>query len=283
MKVLVTGVNGQLGHDVVERLTEEGMDAVGVDIGDFDLTDEAAVMDYVLKVRPGAVIHCAAYTAVDRAESEIERCSRINGTGTANLVRAAVRVKAKFMYISTDYVFRGTGSAPHETDDPKGPLNIYGQSKLQGEVAVTSQMAAYFIVRTSWVYGVNGHNFVQTMLRLGKEKPYVNVVCDQIGSPTFSYDLAKLLVRMIQTNSYGVYHATNEGFCSWAEFAGAIMRYAGLPCEVRGIPTTDYPTPAKRPLNSRLSKSSLDAAGFERLPMWDDALRRYLNQVLEQA
>ncbi len=280
MKVLVTGVNGQLGHDVVSRLLEAGIEPVGVDMQDFDLTDENETMNYVTRVSPDAVIHCAAFTAVDRAENEIEKCSLVNGLGTKNLVRAAVRVKAKFMYISTDYVFPGDGDRPYETQDPKGPLNIYGQSKLQGEVAVTSQMTAYFIVRTSWVYGVNGNNFVKTMLRLGKEKPSLSVVCDQIGSPTFSDDLATLLVEMIQTSKYGVYHATNEGFCSWAEFASSIMGHAGLKCAIRPVPTTEYKTPARRPLNSRLSKASLDQAGFPRLPAWEDALERYLKLIV---
>ena len=195
MKVLVTGVNGQLGHDVMIHLQRQGIDAVGVDIQDFDLTDESAVMSYVQRAKPSAIIHCAAYTAVDKAESDIAKCCQINGEGTRNMVQAAVSVKAKLLYVSTDYVFPGEGTEPYETDDPKGPRNIYGQSKLQGEVAVTSQMTAYFIVRTSWVYGVNGNNFVKTMLRLGAERDSINVVCDQIGSPTYSYDLARCLVE----------------------------------------------------------------------------------------
>lgn len=280
MKVLVTGVNGQLGHDVMIHLQRQGIDAVGVDIQDFDLTDENAVMSYVQHAKPTAIIHCAAYTAVDKAESDIAKCCQINGEGTRNMVRAAVSVKAKLLYVSTDYVFPGEGTEPYETDDPKGPRNIYGQSKLQGEVAVTSQMTAYFIVRTSWVYGVNGNNFVKTMLRLGAERDSINVVCDQIGSPTYSYDLARCLVDLIRTSNYGVYHATNEGFCSWADFAQAIMRKAGLTCRVRPVLTTEYKTAAKRPLNSRMSKASLDKAGVDRLPQWEDALERYLKEIL---
>ena len=279
MKVLVTGVKGQLGHDVVEHLLRQGITPICVDKEDFDLTNEYETLYYVTQAKPDAVIHCAAYTAVDQAESDIERCCRINGQGTKNLVRAAVQCKSKFLYVSTDYVFPGTGEDPYEVDDPRGPKNIYGQSKMQGEVAVTSQMTAYFIVRTSWVYGVNGNNFVRTMLRLGEERNFLNVVDDQIGSPTYSDDLAKLLVDMIQTNKYGIYHATNEGYCSWAEFAREIMMRAGLLCEVRGIPTSQYKTPAQRPLNSRLSKKSLDAADFARLPHWEDALQRYLNII----
>ena len=279
MKVMVTGVNGQLGHDVMIHLHRQGIEGIGVDIQDFDLTDEDAVMSYVKKVQPSAIIHCAAYTAVDKAESDIARCCMINGEGTKNLVRAAVSVKAKMMYISTDYVFPGEGVEPYETMDPKGPKNIYGQSKLQGEMAVSSQMTAYFIVRTSWVYGVNGNNFVKTMLRLGKERDSINVVCDQIGSPTYSYDLARCLVDLIQTTRYGVYHATNEGFCSWAEFAQAIMDKAGLNCKVHPVLTIQYKTAAARPLNSRMSKDSLDRAGIARLPQWEDALERYLREL----
>ena len=279
MKVMVTGVNGQLGQDVMIHLHRQGIEGIGVDIQDFDLTDEDAVMSYVKKVQPSAIIHCAAYTAVDKAESDIARCCMINGEGTKNLVRAAVSVKAKMMYISTDYVFPGEGVEPYETMDPKGPKNIYGQSKLQGEMAVSSQMTAYFIVRTSWVYGVNGNNFVKTMLRLGKERDSINVVCDQIGSPTYSYDLARCLVDLIQTTRYGVYHATNEGFCSWAEFAQAIMDKAGLNCKVHPVLTIQYKTAAARPLNSRMSKDSLDRAGIARLPQWEDALERYLMEL----
>ena len=280
MKVLVTGVNGQLGHDVMLHLQMQGIEGVGVDIQDFDLTDEEAVMNYVNKVQPSAIIHCAAYTAVDKAEGDQARCCRINGEGTLNMVRAAISVKAKMMYISTDYVFPGEVEKVYEPMDPKGPQNIYGLSKLQGEMAVASQMTAYFIVRTSWVYGVNGHNFVRTMLRLGAERDSVNVVCDQIGSPTFSYDLARCLVDLIQTTKYGVYHATNEGFCSWAEFAQAIMDKAGLSCKVHPVLTSQYKTAAKRPLNSRMSKDCLDKAGVARLPQWEDALQRYLEEIL---
>ena len=280
MKVLVTGVNGQLGHDVMLHLQMQGIEGVGVDIQDFDLTDEEAVMNYVNKVQPSAIIHCAAYTAVDKAEGDQARCCRINGEGTLNMVRAAISVKAKMMYISTDYVFPGEGEKVYEPMDPKGPQNIYGLSKLQGEMAVASQMTAYFIVRTSWVYGVNGHNFVRTMLRLGAERDSVNVVCDQIGSPTFSYDLARCLVDLIQTTKHGVYHATNEGFCSWAEFAQAIMDKAGLSCKVHPVLTSQYKTAAKRPLNSRMSKDCLDKAGVARLPQWEDALQRYLEEIL---
>ena len=276
MRVLVTGVRGQLGHDVVLHLREAGRECRGVDQEDFDLTDAASVMACVREYRPTVIVHCAAYTAVDRAESDADLCCRVNGQGTGNLVKAALDVDAALVYVSTDYVFGGDGETPFETDAPKNPRNVYGMSKLQGEMAVTAQMEKYFVVRTSWVYGLNGKNFVRTMLRLGAERDEVSVVCDQIGSPTYSDDLALLLCRMIQTRKYGVYHATNEGFCSWAEFAEAIMEEGGLKCRVRPIPTSEYPTPASRPLNSRLSKESLDRAGFPRLPEWREALKAYI-------
>lgn len=279
MKVLVTGVKGQLGYDVMKRLNVLGIQAKGVDREDFDLTDSEAVMDAVCGYRPDAIIHCAAYTAVDRAETEPEKCAAVNGMGTLNIVRAALAVDAKLVYISTDYVFSGEGDDPFETNAPYNPKNVYGLTKVQGEEAVRSLMTRYFIVRTAWVFGYNGHNFVKTMLRLGTERPEVKVVCDQFGSPTYTPDLARLLCDMVQTNRYGIYHATNEGFCSWAEFAEEIMVQGGRKCTVRPIPTSEYPTPAKRPANSRLSKRSLDQAGFARLPHWEDALARYIEEL----
>lgn len=276
MKVLVTGVGGQLGYDVCRCLTQLGIENKGVDVQDFDLTDAEAVMAAVRDYAPDAIIHCAAYTSVDKAESMPEVCAEVNGMGTLNVVRAALAAQAKLMYISTDYVFEGAGDQPYEVNDPIMPQSVYGLTKAQGEEAVLSLMQRYYIVRISWVFGENGHNFVRTMLRLGTEKKEVSVVNDQIGSPTYTADLAVLLCDMIQTEKYGVYHATNEGYCSWAEFAQAIMDRAGLKCKVRPIPTSEYPTVAKRPLNSRMSKRSLDEAGFRRLPSWQDALARYI-------
>ena len=276
MKVLVTGVGGQLGYDVCRRLTQLGIENKGVDVQDFDLTDAEAVMAAVRDYAPDAIVHCAAYTSVDKAESMPEVCAEVNGMGTLNMVRAALAAQAKLMYISTDYVFEGAGDQPYEVNDPIMPQSVYGLTKAQGEEAVLSLMQRYYIVRISWVFGENGHNFVRTMLRLGTEKKEVSVVNDQIGSPTYTADLAVLLCDMIQTEKYGVYHATNEGYCSWAEFAQAIMDRAGLKCKVRPIPTSEYPTVAKRPLNSRMSKRSLDEAGFRRLPSWQDALARYI-------
>ena len=279
MKVLVTGVAGQLGYDVMKRLAEMNIEAKGVDYQDFDLTDAEAVMNAVCSYAPDAIIHCAAYTAVDRAEQEPEKCAAVNGMGTLNLVRAALAVDAKLLYVSTDYVFNGEGDEPFEVNNPYGAKNVYGLTKAQGEEAIRSLMTRYFIVRTAWVFGLNGHNFVKTMLRLGAERSEVSVVADQFGSPTYTPDLARLLCDMIVSNKFGVYHATNEGFCSWAEFAAEIMRQGERKCRVNPVPTSQYPTPAKRPANSRLSKACLDAAGFNRLPPWQDALARYLQEL----
>lgn len=279
MKVLVTGVAGQLGHDVMKRLAEMNIEAKGVDFQDFDLTDAAAVMDAVCSYAPDGIIHCAAYTAVDRAEQEPEKCAAVNGMGTLNLVRAALAVDAKLLYVSTDYVFSGEGETPFEVNSPYGAKNVYGLTKAQGEEAVRSLMTRFFIVRTAWVFGLNGQNFVKTMLRLGADRAEINVVADQFGSPTYTPDLARLLCDMILSNKFGVYHATNEGYCSWAEFAAEIMRQGERKCRVNPIPTSLYPTAAKRPANSRLSKSCLDAAGFDRLPPWQDALTRYLQEL----
>lgn len=283
MKVLVTGVAGQLGYDVMKRLAELRIEAKGVDYQDFDLMDSEAVMDAVRAYAPDGIIHCAAYTAVDKAEQEPEKCAAVNGMGTLNMVRAALAVDAKLLLVSTDYVFNGEGDEPFEVNAPYNPKNVYGLSKVQGEEAVRSLMTRFFIVRTAWVFGLNGHNFVKTMLRLGKEKQELNVVADQFGSPTYSKDLARLLCSVIQTNKFGVYHATNEGFCSWAEFAAEIMHQGGLRCRVNPVTTSQYPTPAKRPANSRLSKVCLDAAGFDRLPPWQDALTRYLMELQTSA
>ena len=283
MKVLVTGVKGQLGYDVMKRLAALNMEARGVDYTDCDLTDGDAVMGLVRDEAPDAIIHCAAYTAVDRAETEPEKCAAVNGMGTLNLVRAALAVDAKLLYVSTDYVFSGEGDTPVDISAPYQPRNVYGLTKAQGEEAVRSLMNRSFIVRTSWVFGAHGDNFVKTMLRLGADHSEVSVVGDQIGSPTYTVDLARLLCDMVQTNRYGIYHATNEGYCSWASFAAEIMRQAGLRCTVRAIPTSEYPTLARRPANSRLSKVSLDQAGFARLPQWEDALSRYLAEISRQA
>lgn len=276
MKLLVTGAKGQLGHEVMARLHQLRMQALGVDAEDFDLRDSKAVMAAVTSYHPDVIIHCAAYTAVDRAETEPERCCAVNGLGTLNVVRAAMAVGASLAYISTDYVFDGSGDQPRATDAPIGPLNVYGLSKLQGEMAVRSLMTRYFIIRTSWVYGPQGSNFVKTMLRLSSERASVSVVDDQIGAPTYAPDLAAAVCALIRTNNYGVYHATGSGETSWYGFARAIMAQSGRRCRVLPVSTADYHAPAKRPLNSRLDGSSLALAGIPPLPDWQSGLTRCL-------
>ena len=228
MKVLVTGVKGQLGHDVMNELALRGIEGIGVDVEEMDITDRTACETVISQEKPDAVIHCAAYTAVDAAEDNLELCRKINAEGTRNIARVCKAMDIKMMYISTDYVFNGGGQRPWEPDDHREPLNVYGLTKYEGEIAVEQNIQKYFIVRIAWVFGVNGKNFIKTMLRLGKEKGAVSVVDDQIGSPTYTYDLARLLVDMIQTDKYGRYHATNEGLCSWYEFAREIFRQAGM-------------------------------------------------------
>ena len=282
MKVLVTGYAGQLGWDTVRLLEARGIECRGVDAEDFDLTDAQAVRNYVQAYRPTAIVHCAAYTNVDKAESQPEICAAVNGMGTVNLVRAALSVGAKVVFISTDYVFPGTGNTPWQINDPYGPVNVYGMSKVQGEDAVRSLMTRFFILRTSWVYGKNGHNFVRTMLRLGKEKKEIRVVNDQVGSPTYTKDLARVICDMLPTEKYGIYHVRNEGYLSWYEFAKMIMDKAGLPCQVLPVPSSEYPAPARRPLNSRLDGSKLAEAGFEPMPAVENALDRYLKELREE-
>lgn len=279
MKILVTGVKGQLGYDVVKELNKRNIECLGVDIEDFNITDKSATHAFIKSYNPDSVIHCSAYTAVDKAEDNIELCTRVNVEGPRNIAEVCKEIDAKMIYISTDYVFPGTGDHAYEIDDQTGPLGAYGQTKLEGELAVKELLTKYFIVRISWVFGKNGNNFVKTMLHIGREREEVNVVCDQIGSPTYTADLAPLLVDMVLTEKYGVYHATNEGFCSWAEFAHEIFKQAGYTTKVKPIPTSEYPTKAKRPLNSRMRKESLDDAGFKRLPTWQDALLSYLKEI----
>lgn len=279
MKVLVTGVTGQLGYDVAKELERRHIEYKGVGSKDMDLTVPSEVEKVVVAFHPDAVIHCAAYTAVDKAEDEYGRAMDVNAKGTLALAKAAKAIDAKLLYISTDYVFDGKGSEPFAAYANKGPLNVYGLTKLLGEQAVQLELDKYFIVRISWVFGKNGNNFIKTMLRLGQSHDELTVVADQWGSPTYTADLAPLLCDMVETEKYGVYHATNEGITNWAEFAAAIMKEANLSCRIRQIPSSDYPTRAVRPLNSRMDKSALDKAGFTRLPEWRDALRRYLKEI----
>lgn len=276
MKVLVTGANGQLGYDVVKRLKSNDIECLGTDINDFDITDENQVRTFIKSYSPDVVIHCAAYTAVDKAEDEKELCYKINVAGTKYIARVCKEIDAKLVYISTDYVFDGRGDQPFKVTDKPDPVNYYGRTKYEGELAVQDVLDKYFIVRISWVFGINGNNFVKTMLRLGKERGQVSVVNDQVGSPTYTYDLAEVLPDMIRTEKYGIYHITNRGFCSWYEFACEIFRQAGMDVKVTPINTDEYPTKAKRPHNSRFA-----TAGFEIDRSWKDALKDFINNYIK--
>ncbi|MBE5979231.1 MAG: dTDP-4-dehydrorhamnose reductase [Paenibacillaceae bacterium] len=279
MKVLVTGVKGQLGYDVVNELKKRGHEAVGVDIEEMDITDEESVNRVIREAAPDSVIHCAAYTAVDAAEDNEELCRAVNARGTGNIARVCKVLDIPMMYISTDYVFNGQGTRPWEPDDQREPLNIYGQTKYEGELEVEENLKKYFIVRIAWVFGVNGKNFIKTMLNLGKTRDKLSVVADQIGSPTYTFDLARLLVDMIETEKYGRYHATNEGLCSWYDFACEIFKQSGMNVTVEPVTSDQFPVKAKRPMNSRISKDKLIENGFQPLPSWQDALRRYLTEI----
>lgn len=302
MKIFVTGVNGQLGHDVMNDLAARNHIGIGSDLKEaysgvedgspvtsmpyisLDITDEEAVNRILTEVHPDAVIHCAAWTAVDAAEDEDKQALvlAVNGTGTKNIACACKRLHCKMMYISTDYVFSGQGTEPWEADCRDfAPLNVYGRSKLAGELAVAEALSDYFIVRTAWAFGKNGNNFIKTMLNIGKKYPELRVVDDQVGTPTYTLDLARLLVDMIETDKYGYYHATNEGgFISWYDFACEIFRQAGYQVKVVPVSTAEYGlSKAARPANSRLDKSKLAENGFMPLPVWQDALARYLKEV----
>lgn len=280
MKVLVTGAKGQLGYDVVERLKELNIEHIGVDRDDFDLTNERQTKEYIVNYKPDVVIHCAAYTAVDKAEDEKEICYAVNVLGTKYVVEACKELNAKMVYISTDYVFDGEKEEPYEVDDKPNPINYYGYTKYQGEEEVKNNLKKYFIVRISWVFGRNGNNFVKTMLRLGQERKEIKVVSDQVGSPTYTYDLAILLCDMIKTDKYGIYHATNEGYCSWYEFACEIFKIAGMDVKVIPIKSEEYPTRARRPRNSMLNKENLRKEGLNYLRNWKIAVEEYLNELI---
>lgn len=279
MRVLVTGAKGQLGADLMNELKKQGLEGIGVDIEEMDITDAEACMRVISDADVDAVIHCAAYTAVDAAEDNLELCRKINGDGTRNVALACKAADVKMMYISTDYVFDGKGARPWEPDDDRDPLNVYGLTKYEGELAMEELLEKYYTVRIAWVFGVAGKNFIKTMLRLGKERGVVSVVDDQVGSPTYTYDLARLLVDMIQTEHYGRYHATNEGECSWYEFAVEIFRQAGMEVVVTPVSSSEFAAKAVRPENSRMSKEKLSDKGFTRLPDWQDALSRFLKKI----
>lgn len=279
MKVLVTGYNGQLGFDVIRELNSRSVECRGVDRDDFDITNRDETVGYICDYKPDTVVHCAAYTAVDRAEDDEENCRRVNVDGTKNIAIACEKIGAKMLYVSTDYVYGGAGDAPFEPSDMTDPKNVYGRTKLDGEKAVMKHLKKYFIVRTSWVFGINGSNFVKTMLRLGDERDELNVVCDQVGSPTYTPDLARLICDLIATERYGIYHGTNENYCSWAEFASEIMKLGGKNTRINPVRSEEYPVKAERPHNSRLSKKCLDDSGIKRLPTWQNALKRFIKEL----
>ena len=285
MRVLVTGAKGQLGSDLLCELSKRNIESVGIDIDDLDITDAAATKRVIEKInndaKIDAIIHCAAYTAVDAAEDNEALVTKINAEGTKNIAEVAKTLDVAMMYISTDYVFDGEGERPWEPDDKRAPLNVYGMAKYNGELYVEELLKKYFIVRISWVFGLHGNNFIKTMLRLGKERGAVSVVNDQIGSPTYTPDLSRLLVDMIVSDKYGRYHATNEGLCSWYDFAVEIFKQAKLDVAVTPVSSDAFPVKAKRPHNSRMDKSKLTENGFELLPPWQDALRRYLFELGE--
>lgn len=278
----MTGVKGQLGYDVVNELEKRGHTAIGVDIEELDITDAAAVRSMLQEIAPDAVIHCAAWTAVDAAEDNVEKCRQVNAAGTENIAKVCKDLNCKMMYISTDYVFDGQGTRPWEPDDPvTEPLNVYGLTKYEGEQAIQKYVDKFFIIRIAWVFG-KGKNFIKTMLNLAKTHNHLTVVNDQFGTPTYTYDLAKLLVDMIVTEKYGIYHATNEGgYITWYEFACEIFRQAGVDIEVEPVSSAQYAAKAKRPENSRMSKQKLVDNGFALLPTWQDALSRYLKTIEE--
>lgn len=279
MKILVTGVKGQLGYDVVKEAESRNITSVGVDIEEMDITNAKQVESVIKEGNYDAVVHCAAWTAVDKAEECVDACRKVNAQGSENIAEVCEELDIPMMYFSTDYVFDGKGETPWNEYDERHPLNVYGQTKYEGELAIEEHVKKFFTVRIAWVFGVNGKNFIKTMLNLGKTHDHLTVVNDQTGSPTYTYDLARLLVDMIQTDKYGRYHATNEGICTWYEFACEIFKQAGMNVSVAPVSSDEYPAKAKRPSNSRMDKSKLTANGFTPLPTWQDALSRYLKEI----
>ena len=283
MKILVTGAAGQLGPECVRQLIRDGHECVGVDQNDFDLTDPQAVKAYVQSFRPDAIIHCAAWTNMEGAEEHPQRCADVNGMGTLNIVRAALSVGAKLVYISTAQVFSGEGSEPWRVTDRPNPRNIYGLTKAQGEEAVRSLMSRYFIVRSGWIFGASGHGFAHEILRLAGEKHTIRAAGDQIGCPTYAPDLARLIADMVVTENYGIYHAAGDKPCSRAQFADELLHRAGRACTVRPVPVTELSPGYRQPLNLVLDQSSLDAAGFTRLPSWQSSVDRFLWELGQRA
>ncbi|WP_164931634.1 dTDP-4-dehydrorhamnose reductase [Longirhabdus pacifica] len=279
LKFMITGANSQLGNDIISKLKEIKLDVIAPGRDELELTEKKSVTEYILKEKPDVIIHCAAYTAVDKAEDENKLCYAVNVEGTRHVANAAVEIGAKLVYISTDYVFDGLGKDPQSETKETNPINYYGFTKEQGEKIVKKLVENYFIVRTSWVYGFNGNNFVKTMLKLAETNNEISVVKDQFGSPTYTKDLANFIVKLVKTNKYGTYHAVNEGYCSWHEFAKAIFYKSGIEMKVDAITTEEHGARARRPLNSRLSNENTKKAGIERLPHWNDALSRFLVEL----
>ena len=274
--ILVTGSTGQLGSDVVKELLKRGYSTLSPNRSEFNLCSEDSIRNYILNSNCEAIVHCAAYTQVDKAEDEKDLCIKINTTATKHIVKCAKILDIPMIYISTDYVFDGTKDGEYKENDETNPINIYGESKLAGEKYVQEILDKYYIVRTSWVFNINGKNFIETMLRLSKANNQLSIVNDQIGSPTYTKDLSRLLVDMLETSKYGLYHATNEGYCSWYEFANTIFKLANINIDIKAINSNEYASRAKRPLNSKLSKDKLIEYGFKPLPHWEDALKDYL-------
>jgi dTDP-4-dehydrorhamnose reductase/dTDP-4-dehydrorhamnose 3,5-epimerase len=281
-KFMVTGVNGQLGHDVMVQLKEMDFDVIAPKRDEFNLTNKDQIEKYILKEKPDVIIHCAAYTAVDKAEDEKDLCYLVNTEGTRAVAEAAKEINAKVVYISTDYVFDGLGEEPHSEEKETNPVNYYGYTKEQGEKIIRELIDRHFVVRTSWVYGLNGNNFAKTMLKLAESRHEIDVVSDQIGVPTYTKDLAEFIINLVQTKKYGTYHGVNEDYCSWYEFAKSIFVKSGINMIVNPISTEDYPTSANRPLNSKLAKDNTDKAGIDRMPHWEDALARFIEELSRQ-
>ena len=280
MKILITGVNGQLGYDLSRVLRDDNHEIIGTTREIMDITDFTKVREVITRIEPDMVIHCAAYTAVDKAEMEVDICEKVNVSATENLAKLCGEKDIKFVYFSTDYVFNGEGYDFFEPKDKiTTQMNVYGRTKYEGELAVQKYINKSFIIRISWVFGINGNNFVKTMIKLGQERKSINVINDQIGSPTYTYDLAQLVKVMIKSNKYGIYHATNEGICSWYEFALEIFKKLNIKINVNPVSSDQYSSAAKRPKNSRLSKEKLIKNGFKKLPTWQDALERYLEEL----
>lgn len=280
IKVLVTGVNGQLGYDVIKRLKADNYECLGVDINDFDITDFDQTREFILNYNPDVIVHCSAYTAVDRAENDKDKCYAVNVIGSENIAKVCKEIDAKMVYISTDYVYDGKGDKPFDVTDKIAPLSVYGKTKFQGEEKCREILDKLFVIRTSWVFGKNGNNFVKTMLRLASERSVINVVNDQVGSPTYTVDLADFIFYIINTQKYGTYHCSNEEFCSWYDFTQEIFRQSNIVgVKVNGIATSEYPTVAVRPSNSRLNKKCLEDCGYGKMPSWKDALARYLKEL----